>query len=193
MITGRLAPALLSGHAAANARLAYALTPRALMLLGAGLIWFVPSLIDRRALLVMAGWDLLILALVAVELSRLPAPGRLRVTRKWGSPLSIGTPSTVTLLFQNEGRHPVVVRAADYVSPALRQELAVLHLAIPAGGEAEASFDVHPKERGDLDIGDVALSWTGTWNLVERWAAVPLAQTVRVYPDLAEGRDEAMY
>ena len=193
MITGRLAPPPHSGHATTSARLAFALTPRALMLLAVGLIWFVPSLIDRRALLVMAGWDVLILVLVAVELARLPSPGQLRVTRKWGRPLSIGTPAAITLLFQNEGRHDAMVRAADYVSPSLRQELAVLHRVIPAGGEAEASFDVHPKERGDLDVGDVALSWTGTWNLGERWGTVPLPQTVRVYPDLAEGRDEAMY
>ena len=193
MTTGRLAPPSQSGHAMVSARLAYALTPRALMLLGAGLIWFVPSLIDRRALLVMAGWDLLILALVAVEFFRLPSPAQLRVTRTWGSPLSIGTPATVTLSFQNEGRHAAFLRAADYVSPSLRPDLAVLHRAVPAGADAEASFEVHPKERGDHEIGGVALSWTGAWGLAERWGIVPLAQTVRVYPDLAEGRDEAMY
>jgi uncharacterized protein (DUF58 family) len=193
MTTARLAPAPHTGHAVATARLAYALTPRALMLLGAGLIWFIPSVIDRRAVLVMAGWDVLILGLAAIELSRLPAPGQLRVTRTWKGPLSIGVPSTITLLLQNEGRHDAVVRAADYVPTSLRHALAVLHQAIPGGGEAETSFDVRPGQRGDLEVGDVALSWTGRWNLAERWGAVPLAQTVRVYPDLAEGRDEAMY
>jgi uncharacterized protein (DUF58 family) len=173
--------------------MACALTPRALILLGVGLIWFIPSLIDWRALLVMAGWDLLILLLVALELTRLPAPYQWRVTRTWGGPLSIGTPVTVTLRFHNDGGYASAVRAADYVSPSLGPELVVLQEAVPAQGEADASFGVRPRERGDVEIGDVALSWTGAWNLAERWGIVPLAQTVRVYPDLAEGRDEAMY
>ena len=42
MTSGRLAPAPQAAHAKASARLAVALTPRGLLLLGVGLIWFVP-------------------------------------------------------------------------------------------------------------------------------------------------------
>jgi uncharacterized protein (DUF58 family) len=193
MTSGRLAPAPQAAHAKASARLGVALTPRGLLLLGVGLIWFVPSLIDRRALFMMAGWDALILLLVALELMRLPAPEQWRVTRTWGGPLSIGAPATITLRFQNDGRYASAVRAADYVAPPLRGELAVLQQDVPAGGEAEVSFEVLPRERGDVAVGDVALTWTGAWHLAERWGVVPLAQTVRVYPDLTEGRAEALY
>ena len=37
------------------------------------------------------------------------------------------------------------------------------------------------------------MSWQSGWQLAERWAEAPLAQTVRVYPDIREGRDESLY
>jgi uncharacterized protein (DUF58 family) len=193
MIRGRLAPASKTERAQAPGRFAFSLSSRTILLLLAGLIWIVPALIDRRALLMIAAWDALVLALVAIDLARLPAPVQMKITRSWSAPLSIGATSPVTIAVENGGRSRVHLRLADYPPPALRQELAVLDLTAEAGGTAESAYEVHPRERGDLEIGRVAVSWSSPWRLTDRWATVPIEQTVRVYPDLAEGRAEAMY
>jgi len=39
----------------------------------------------------------------------------------------------------------------------------------------------------------VLVEWRSTWGLVERWAHADVAQEVRVYPDLQEGRRHSMY
>ncbi len=68
-----------------------------------------------------------------------------------------------------------------------------LTLTVPAAGESEAEYVVTPRERGDADMGGVALQWRDGMGLVERWGIAPIDQTVRVYPDLQEGRRQAMY
>ena len=66
-------------------------------------------------------------------------------------------------------------------------------VTVPAGGHGRAEYRVTPRERGDAVMGGVVLQWRGAWGLVERWGIAPLEQTVRVYPDLQEGRREALY
>lgn len=189
----RLAPAPKTAAAATTSRFPFNLTSRSLLLLGLGLIWIVPSLIDPRALLLMAAWDAIVLVLAFVDLSRLPLPGQLEVTRRWTEPLTIGVAATVRLAFENEGRSAISIAAADYAPPALRRELVQLRTSVEPSATADVTYDVQPRERGDVDMGDVALAWTSAWRLAERWGAAPLRQTVRVYPDLAEGREESMY
>ena len=43
-----------------------------------------------------------------------------------------------------------------------------------------------------MRVGVVAIRWRSDW-LAERWGIAPLEQTVRVYPDLQEGRRESLY
>lgn len=176
-----------------RSRWPFALSSRALVLLGAALIVMVPAIVDRRALVLMAAWDVLVLVMAAVDLSRLPRPDALAVTRRWSAPLALGASSTVTLEIENSSSWPVVVRAADYLAHGLRSDLPVLELQVPPTNAVIASYAVRPRERGDQETGPVALTWWSAWHLVERWAAVPLEDTVRVYPDLAEGRGEALY
>jgi uncharacterized protein (DUF58 family) len=88
---------------------------------------------------------------------------------------------------------PIHVRASDYAGPSLRRELVDLDLDVPAGGSADAVSALVPRERGDATMGGVALQWHDAWGLVERWGIAPLDQTVRVYPNLQEGRRQAMF
>jgi uncharacterized protein (DUF58 family) len=193
MITTRLAPSAATSAARATGRWAFGPTSRTVWLLAAGLALIVPAWIDTRSLLLMAAWDLLVLALVAVDVRGLPVPEQLTVTRTWNSSLTLGTPSSVTIKVENHGASEIDVRLADYANPTLRRDLAVLDAAVRAGAEAAANYDVRPRERGDVPVGVVALSWQSPWRLAERWATAPIDQTVRVYPDLRQGRDESMY
>jgi uncharacterized protein (DUF58 family) len=191
--TARLAPPPIVAAARAGRRAAFGLTGRSLWLLAAALLWIGPAWIDRRALGVLVLWDGIVIALVLLELRRLPAPSLLSVSRNWGGPLTIGTPTAVDIDVHNRGRVGVDVRLSDYVSGALRQEVPEMAVTVPAGGRGQAEYRVTPRERGDALMGGVVLQWRGAWGLVERWGIAPLEQTVRVYPDLHEGRREALY
>jgi len=193
VITARLAPPAKSSRARPARRAAFGLTPRALFLLAAGLLWIAPAWIDRRALVVLVAWDVLVLAMVIVNLRRLPPASDLMVTRSWGEALELGLPATITIDVENRGRVPIEVRASDYVSPSLRRDLSELVLDVRASGSSSGSYSVAPSERGDASMGGVALQWRDAWGLVERWGIAALEQTIRVYPNLREGRRHAMY
>lgn len=193
MTRGRLAPPAASARAASSRRLPFALSARAIGLLAAGLVFTLPALVDRRALALMAAYDVVILALAWSDLRRLPRPGELTVTRQWRAPLTLGVPCPVEIVVESGAGRAATVRVADYVAPALRPELPVVELHAAANVPVSATYDTHPLERGDHQIGPAVLTWWSTWHLVERWADAALDQTVRVYPDLVEGRREALY
>jgi uncharacterized protein (DUF58 family) len=172
---------------------AFGLTPRALLLLAAGLLWIAPAWVDRRALGLLVAWDALVLLVVWANLRRLPAPSELTATRTWSGALTLASPGTVTIEVLNQGRVPIRLRATDYASPSLRRELADLDLDVPSGGSAAAAYPIVPRERGDAAMAGVALQWRDAWGLVDRWGIAPLDQTVRVYPNLQEGRRQSTF
>jgi uncharacterized protein (DUF58 family) len=163
------------------------------LLLALGLVMVIPAWVDSRALVLMAVWDVLVVALAAFDLRRIPPAEQLTVTRTWHDPLSLGRPASVGLTVENHGSQAVDVRLADYTNSSLRPELAVMDAQVPPRSEAEHRYPIHPRERGDIDVGHVAMSWQSPWRLAERWGAIPIEQTVRVYPDIREGRDESFY
>jgi uncharacterized protein (DUF58 family) len=158
-----------------------------------GAILVAPAWIDRRAAFLMLAWNAALLAALAVDIARLPRPDALRVTRRWSSALTIGTSATVLLDLENLSAHPVTARLTDYLDDRLSPELATATLHAQPHRSATAAYHVTPRERGDLQAGQILVEWHSGWGLVERWAEADLAQQVRVYPDLHEGRRHAMY
>ncbi len=188
-----LVPASARAPAAVVRRWPYGATPWCLALLAAGLLILVPAWLDRRAALAFVAWDLAVLAAWFADLRRLPVPGRLEVTRLWPAALSLGTPARVRIVLANRGAIPIRARLTDDVHPALRRTLPERTCGVPAGGDAETAYDVEPCARGDATMGGVFLRYRSAWGLAERWAAAPLAQAVRVYPDLHGARRQAMF
>ena len=193
MTARRLAPPPSSAAARAVRRWPEAPTRRAAILFGVGLLWLVPAWIDTRAVAVMVLWNVLIAAGLVADRWKLPRADMLRVTRRWSGALTLGAPATITLELHNGGTGAVAARLTDYLPPALRRDPPSVHLRVPAGGSAQTSFDVTPRERGDAAAGEILVEWRSAWGLVERWAQAPVEQIVRVYPDLHEGRRHSMY
>jgi uncharacterized protein (DUF58 family) len=193
VIAPRLAPPAIAQSAQSSRRGSFGLTSRTFFLFAAGLVLIAPAWIDRRALAVLVVWDALLVALIWMNLRRLPRASDLTATRSWTTPLTIGSPSMVRVGIRNRGRVGIDLRASDYVSPALSRDLAESSMAVAPSGESEASYTLTPRERGDAVMGGVALQWRDSMGLVERWGIAPIEQTVRVYPDLQEGRRQAMY
>jgi uncharacterized protein (DUF58 family) len=99
----------------------------------------------------------------------------------------------VALDLANASRVTIEAVLTDYLHPRLARDLVPVRMAAPAGRSSTAEFEIAPLERGDVETGDVVVEWRSAWGLFERWAQAPLRQTVRVYPDLREGRRHSLY
>ena len=64
---------------------------------------------------------------------------------------------------------------------------------MPAKDRACASYEVFPRERGDHRLGRLFLRYQSWLALAQRWAFAEIAQTVRVFPDLEQARQHALY
>jgi uncharacterized protein (DUF58 family) len=173
--------------------MAFAPTARAAVLLAIGVVFVAPAWLDRRAALLMLVWNALVLAAIVADAARLTRAAALRITRRWSGPLTIGSRVLVSLELENAGVSDVDVRLTDYLDESLRPGLAALTVRGSPGGTATGSYEVVPRERGDVHAGEVLIEWRSTWGLVERWAQADLSQDVRVYPNLQEGRRHSMY
>ena len=64
----RLEAPARSAVAHATSRWPFALAPRGLLLLAAGLIWILPAVIDRRAIVIRGLWNVALLAIAVWDL-----------------------------------------------------------------------------------------------------------------------------
>lgn len=182
-MTRRLAPEPVSATGTRAHRLSAGFAARGFWLLGIGLLWLIPAAVDRRAVWGLAAWDLFVLLLWIADLRRLPVPSALRATRTWAEALALGRPTTVTLTLEHAARTTLDVEIADSPSTALRRDVPVVQLTVDPRRAGDATYEVRPLERGDTTLGPVTVRCTTPWRIATRWARVPLAQTVRVYPD----------
>lgn len=192
MTSGLLVPVRVSGRGRAARRAAWTFTPRTIRLLALGLLLILPVWFDRRLLAAIAVWDVLVLAAWLIDLRRLPPPDALAVSRSWAGALALGVPELVQLELTNDSATPIAAWVMDFASPALRGTPVELAIALRARGSARVTYDVLPRTRGDAAFDAVALRYRSALGLAERWAAVSLPQTVRVYPDIAEAKRETL-
>jgi uncharacterized protein (DUF58 family) len=75
----------------------------------------------------------------------------------------------------------------------LRFEPPQLAITIRAHSEAEAQYTILPNTRGQAKLGDVYVRYQSPMRIAERWAKVPLAQTVITYPNLDEAKRHSAY
>jgi uncharacterized protein (DUF58 family) len=159
----------------------------------AGLVWIGPAWFEPRFLLALLAWDAVVVASWSLDLRRLPLPSALVVERRWGGPLCLDVETELTIELTNQGRVAVEAELTDDVPRNLRGEPPRLEISVRAGGIEKASTTVRPVARGDASVGSVFLRYRSPLKLAERRAVAPLAQTVRVYPNLRESRRHALY
>jgi uncharacterized protein (DUF58 family) len=189
----RLAPETIEARAFAHGRIAVAFAPRFFVLLGVGLLWVLPAIVDSRFVYAMAAWDAIVVFAWAIDLWRLPTPEHVIVQRSWLAPPALSVASDVQLMLR--GANGAIARAVvvDAVPRQLRAEPPSLLLAGAPNGAAVAPYTIVPRERGDVAIGDAYVRYGSRFGLAERWARAPIAQRVVVYPNLEEARHESMF
>src|ERR1039457_4479488 len=70
--------------------LGFGLTARALLLLAAGTLLSIPAFFQLHRIWMMLAWDALIFALIAFDLTRLPSPDRISITRRFAHSPALG-------------------------------------------------------------------------------------------------------
>ena len=184
MISG-LVPPCASARVGADRRFPFTFTSRALRLLLAGFVFVPAAWIDRRLLLVLVAWNVAVLAAWVFDVRALPPPGALTVIRNWPSVLTLSVSRQIHLQVTNDGDAMIAAWVTDLPHPLLRATPCELAMEIPAHAAGDAFYDVTPAVRGDLQMGNAAVRYRGSLGLAECWGTAPIAQLVRVYPDIA--------
>jgi uncharacterized protein (DUF58 family) len=191
--TSTLTPEQRESAAEPYGRLGFAFGRRSFLLMAVGLLWLGPAFLNPRFAYGILAWDALLLLAILIDLFRLPRPRQLMVTRRWNEPVALSGPGGVELQVRNTGGVTVVAEVFDEVPAGLRPEIPRVELTAVAGGEGAASYDILPVARGEANLGDVFLHYQSPLRLAERWARARLAQTVRVYPNLKEVREQSIH
>ena len=193
MIISSLAPEARHAAARRAGLLPFAFGARFFVALLLGLLWTIPAWWQPRFIAIMFLWDAVVLAAWLSDLLRLPSPAQLTARRSWQEPLIRARTAAVTLEITNAGAAAVYLSAVDELTPALSGYPPSFEFGIPARLSATRGYTVLPVTRGDVAIGDLFLRYRSALGLAERWARVPLSQTVRVFPDLVQARQDALY
>ena len=188
-----LVPEAVEAAAQPYLRTGIAFGRRAFVLAAIGLVWLGPAFLDVRFAYGILAWDVLLLIAAFIDLYRLPRPSQLIVGRRWIEPVALSVESSVELALRNNGSSAVLAELLDDVPAPLRHAIPRVELTVRGRGEANAAYDIAPSERGDTKIGDVYLHYQSSLRLAERWARAPLAQTVRVYPNLEEAKRQSIH
>ena len=192
-ISSALTPAAVESPAERYSRTGIAFGRRAFLLAVVGLVWLGPAFLDVRFAFGILAWDLLLLLAILWDLWRLPRPHQLVVARRWKDPVALSVPASVELALRNEGRVAIHAELFDESPPTLRSEIPRATMTAPARGEGIGPYPILPTERGDTSVGDVYLHYQSPLRLAERWARARLQQTVRVYPNLEEARQQSIH
>ena len=189
-----LIPPEMRGFGKPAKRVSFAFGRRFFLLLLIGLIWLGPAWSDPRYLYAMALWDVAILAIWIWDLRRLPRPAQLDVHRVWATPPQLGVEAKVTIELQNSASLPVTVQVFDDAPASFRPGTTELEITAPINKKTgTAQYTVRPGERGDARFGGIYLRYQSAMRVAERWAVAPLDQTVRVYPNLDESKQDTIY
>jgi len=171
----------------------FAFGRRSFLLAVVGLVWLGPAFLVPRFAFGILAWDALLLLAVLFDLYRLPRAEQLTLTRHWSDPVALSVTSRVELGLHNGGNVTVLAEIFDEVPAELRREIPHVELSAAAGSEGAAKYDIKPVARGDSTLGDVYIHYQSRLGLAERWARARVGQTVRVYPNLEEVRQQSIH
>ncbi len=198
MTARSVAPDAVAASCRARARAPVGVGRRGLLLLAAGLLWVIPAWFEPATLMLLLVWNVALAAAWTWDLRRLPPPEAIAARRTWSGALGLGDRTAVTLQIRNTGRVPLRVRLYDTPPEALgaAQDDAsgwiARDLDVAPGRVAGTVYALTPAERGDHEVGELAVRYESDAGLALRWAAAPIAQPVRVYPSFTAARRGAM-
>ena len=193
MLQPTLHPAPITARCQPRSRFAFGLTPRTLWLLGAGFLWLIPGYRHPQIAYAMLLWDALILLAALLDGLRLPAPATLTASRTWLSTPSLG--NTVEIELSIAHPNPILLDCTltDDLPPQLLETPAIQKLRAYPRQPATVRYSVQPRERGDVQAGQLYIRYRSPLGLISLWAVAPLTQPVRIYPELRSAEEQSLF
>jgi uncharacterized protein (DUF58 family) len=188
-----LIPPPITAKAEKRKRIAFAFGPRFFLLIVVGLAWLGAAFYDPRFYYGLAAWDLLAVIAWCIDLATLPSSRELSVTRRWADAAALSVPGTITLVLENSSRAPVFATLTDNVPASLRSEAPQLELKCVARNDASVSYQIVPRQRGNVEFGATYIRYQGPLRIAEKWAIAHTEQKICVYPNLEEARQNSVY
>ena len=174
-------------------RLPFGFGPRFFVMLLLGLLWLAPAWWSPRLISAMILWDVVMVLAFVSDLLRMPKPEEIEVRRSWERAPALARPCRITLTVRNFTGMAIRCFVTDETPTSFRTAPPSLELPVPAKDRACASYEVFPRQRGDHRLGRLFLRYQSWLALAQRWAFAEIAQTVRVFPDLEQARQHALY
>jgi uncharacterized protein (DUF58 family) len=193
MISPSLHPEPVRATCEPRRRLAFALTPRAVVLLVAGFLLLIPGFYVPRLSYAMLVWDALVLLACLLDGLRLPKPAKIVAERSWSNAPALDSEAEIELAIENQSRLLLDCRLVDDLPRALAAEPAALRVQAFPRVPARVRYRVRPAERGDYETGWLYVRYRSPLGLAEKWAKAKLTQEVRIYPALRTSEEQQIF
>ncbi|MGA2251242.1 DUF58 domain-containing protein [Terracidiphilus sp.] len=193
MISPSLHPESVRAACEPRRRWAFALTPRAIVLLVAGFLLLIPGFYVDRLSYAMPVWDGLVLLACLLDGMRLPKAGKIVTERSWSNAPALDSETEIEIALENQGRMVLDCHIVDDLPAALASEPAKLRMQVFPRVAAKKRYRVKPQQRGDYETGWLYLRYRSPLGLAEKWAKAKLTQTVRVYPALRSSEEQQIF
>jgi uncharacterized protein (DUF58 family) len=188
-----LIPPEIAARARSFGRIPFGFGPRFFVALLLGFFWLVPAWWAPKMIAAMFAWDFIFVAAFILDLVRLPKPHEIEARRNWDRAPSLARPLDVTLAIRNFSGVAILAYLTDESPASFCDSPPIAELFVAARGQAQASYTILPRERGDARIGRLFLRYRSRLGFAERWGVALISQTVRVLPDLEQARQHALY
>ena len=186
-------PASVRAAAEARGPFPFGFRQRFFLALSLGFLWLFPAWSRPRLAYGMLVWDVAVCAVWFYDWWRLPAAGSLGAERTWSSTLTLTEQTSVTLHVTNAGHTALPFEVMEQLPPSLWEEPVLLRSTVAAHGSSELRYTIKPGERGNQEAGCLFLRYWTALGFAERWASIPLAQTVSVYPAALGSKEQVLY
>ncbi|MBI4494921.1 MAG: DUF58 domain-containing protein [Chloroflexi bacterium] len=140
------------------------------------------------ALALFPTWIAAALVALAVDWRHTPPPGAFTARRQHEPRLSLGAANPIRLHLASASPRSARLWVRDEYPPAMAADAAVLSLALPPLGQAELTYHLVPRQRGDYRFGALNLRYRSALGLFLRQVSFESPDPVRVYPNLLEVR-----
>ncbi len=169
-------------------------TNRFFALLAAGIALLSLGWVSRAALYLTLLYDLILIALAAMDYFTSEKPATFRVTRDTEDRFAMGAENPVLIKIANHSRRRVTFQIKDEY-PHQMELVGSRHsrLTVPPNRTRVLRYSLLPTARGSYAFGDTVVRFRTKLGLVWRQISYATAREVKVYPDIREAKKNEIY
>ncbi len=157
---------------------------RLTLLLSLGAFWFFLALLHEFFFWVGILHNLVLVALVGVDMTLLSNGDRVSAKRDFTLPLSLGVPNRIVVTLTSHSNLSLHTQIRDQAPYAFQMDPKELKILLKTGEPAECLYYVTPLERGHYHFGPLNVRFTTFFKLLILQRRFALDIEVKVYPNI---------